>query len=226
MKAALLRVVLACIITATIFSSYGWNECADGAIPDVRVQATYTLTTATTATWTTTTRATWSVTRTHFVNVSRTVTQTKTFLSVGTQTIVTECPLYILISVTLLALVIVAAGAYVLGRRTRKPAPAIQPTSTYEGRFRPLSRIEIARSLPFEVSVSVPSVGKTVALEVAPDHTVGSLVETLASTLGLPKNRAYAVEHAGKLIGQPDFGKSIATFAIKEGSKLSLRVVD
>jgi hypothetical protein len=78
----------------------------------------------------------------------------------------------------------------------------------------------------FEVSTGVPSVGKTVTLEVATDHTLRSLVETLISTLNLPKDRAFAVECGGKLISQAEFGKSLGTFGIKEGSKLSLRVVE
>lgn len=76
----------------------------------------------------------------------------------------------------------------------------------------------------FEVSVSVPSVGKTVALEVAPNHSVGSLVETLTSTLELPSGRAYAIEYAGTLISQQDFGKTLGALGIREGSKLGLRV--
>lgn len=95
-------------------------------------------------------------------------------------------------------------------------------------RKRTRERVSPAAPVPagiFEVSVSVPSVSKTVTLEVAPDHTVGSLVESVASTLNLPKGRAYAVEYAGKLLSKPDFGESLATLGIKEGSKLSLRVV-
>jgi hypothetical protein len=90
---------------------------------------------------------------------------------------------------------------------------------------RPISE-EATQAGLFEVSVGVPSVGKTVTLEVAPDHTLGLLVETLVSTLDLRGDKRYAVEYAGRLIGQPDFGKTLAKLGIKEGSKLSLRVVE
>jgi hypothetical protein len=93
-------------------------------------------------------------------------------------------------------------------------------------RRRQVSAAEVGHNGTFEVSVSAPSVGKTVTLEVAPDHAAGSLVETLISTLGLPKGKAYAIEYEGKVISQIEFGKTLASFGIKEGSKLSLRVVE
>jgi len=89
-----------------------------------------------------------------------------------------------------------------------------------------VSVAEVGPAGTFEVSVNVPSMGKTVALEVAPDHTVGSLVESVTSALDLPKGRAYAVEYAGRLISQPDFGKSLAAFGMKQESNLTLRVVE
>ena len=92
--------------------------------------------------------------------------------------------------------------------------------------WRPSRVDETISAAEFDVPVNVPSVGKTVTLEVSPDHTVGSLVESVASTLKLPKGRTYAVEYGGKLIGQSEFGKTLATFGINEGSRLSLRVVE
>jgi hypothetical protein len=114
-------------------------------------------------------------------------------------------PWFALIAAVALIAAILAPVAYVVGRKTRQ---SVSPAGL------------------FEVSAGVPSVGKTVILEVAPDHTVRSLIETLTSTLNLPKGKAYAVEYAGKLIRQPDLGKSLATLGIREGSRLSLRVVD
>jgi hypothetical protein len=87
---------------------------------------------------------------------------------------------------------------------------------------RQLSVSEVTSAGHFEVSIGIPSVGRTVTLETAPDHTIGSLVETLISTLNLPTGKTYAVEYGGKLISQGDFGKSLAAFRIKEGSKLRL----
>jgi hypothetical protein len=78
----------------------------------------------------------------------------------------------------------------------------------------------------FDVLVSAPPVGKTVTLEVAPDHTLGSLVDTITSTLKLPKGKAFAIEHDGRLIEQADFGKTLGNLGIKETSKLTLRVVE
>jgi hypothetical protein len=140
-------------------------------------------------------------------------TQTETLVSVRTETesiSVLFGPLSTSDTLLLVALAVLAPAAYVVGRRTRKPVSAAEPP----------------RTGLFEVSVTVPSVGKTVSIEAGPDHTIGSLVDTLISTLNLPKNRAYTVEYAGKLVSQPDFGKTLATFGIKEGSKLSLRVLE
>lgn len=78
----------------------------------------------------------------------------------------------------------------------------------------------------FDISVTVPSVGKTVTLEVASDHTMKSLVETIVSTLNLPKDRTYTVEHAGEHINPPGFGKSLGNLGISERSKLTLRAVE
>jgi len=113
---------------------------------------------------------------------------------------------FALIAAVALIAAILAPVASVLGRRTRQS--------------------KVAPAAMFEVSASIPSAGKTVTLEVAPDHTIGSLVETIVSTLNLSKGRTYAVEYAGRLISQPEFGKSLAAFGIKEGSALSLRVVE
>jgi hypothetical protein len=46
------------------------------------------------------------------------------------------------------------------------------------------------------------------------------------STLELPKDTRCVLDYAGKLIGQQDFGKSLAALGIKEGSKPSLRVME
>ena len=112
--------------------------------------------------------------------------------------------------VFLVALAILVPAAYVASRRARRPS----------------SIVEAKRAGLFDISVGVPSVGKTVTLEAAPDHTVGSLVETLISTINIPKDKRCVLDYAGKLIGQQDFGKSLAALGIKEGSKLSLRVVE
>jgi hypothetical protein len=151
------------------------------------------------------------------VTVTSTETHTVTFAetrtSAHTET-VAEAILFGPLSVTdallLVALVVLAPLAYVLGRRAR----------------RPVSVTELPRTGLFEVSVTVPSVGKTVSIEAGPDHTVRSLVDTLMSTLELPKDKRCVLDYAGKLIGQQDFGKSLAALGIKEGSKLSLRVVE
>jgi len=144
---------------------------------------------------------------------TRIFSSTETHTSVRTET-ETVSVLFGQPSVTdtllLVALVVLAPLAYVLGRRARKSVSVAEPS----------------RAGPFEVSVNVPSAGKTVSIEAGPDHTVGSLVDTLMSTLNLPAGKAYAVEYTGKLISRPDFGKSLATFGINEGSKLSLRVVE
>lgn len=91
---------------------------------------------------------------------------------------------------------------------------------------RELTRVEPTLIGPFDILVSVPSVGKTVTLEVASDHTLGSLVETTVSTLKLPKDMIYAIEYAGRLLSQQDSGKSLGSLGIKEGSELTLRVVE
>lgn len=115
--------------------------------------------------------------------------------------------------VTIVAVgVIIGLAVYALSKRRRIGRPISVAGATQAGLF--------------EVSVSVPSVGKTVTLEVAPNHTIGSLVESLTATLDLSEDKAYAVEYEGRLISQADFGKSLATLGIKEGSKLSLRVVE
>jgi hypothetical protein len=111
---------------------------------------------------------------------------------------------------TLIAVTVVAVGAII--------GLAVYALSMRSRIRRPLSVAGL-----FEVSVSVPSVGKNVTLEVAPDHNVGSLVDSVASTLNLPKGKGYVVEYAGKLISRPDFGKTLGDLGIKEGSKLTLR---
>lgn len=147
------------------------------------------------------------------VKTSSAQTETEQPLSIQTQPEAAKSvawPLSGSWALVLAALVVLATVAYVVGRRTQQS----------------VSAAKVAPVALFEVSASVPSVGKTVTLEVAPDHTVGSLVETLTSTLDLPKGRAYAVEYEGRLISRAESGKTLATFGIKEGSKLSLRVVD
>ena len=111
----------------------------------------------------------------------------------------------------------------VLSRRVTMPFPTVLRR---RDAWKPSRVNETIPSFVFEVSVSVPSAAKTVTLEVAADHTVGSLVETVTSALNLPKGRAYAVEYGGKLISRGDFGKLLSTFGIKESSKLSLRIVE
>jgi hypothetical protein len=138
------------------------------------------------------------------------VTSTETRTSVRTETAASVLGFSMMDALLLVALVVLVPVAYVVGRRTRKP----------------VSVAELPRAGLFEVSVNVPSAGKTVSIEAGPDHTVGSLVESLASTLNLPKGKAYTVEYAGKLISQADFGRTLGVFGIKEGSKLSFRVID
>jgi hypothetical protein len=141
----------------------------------------------------------------------RTVTSTQisvytaTQMSTRTETVpVLFGSLSLTYALLLIALASVGVVAYVVGRRTRKPVS------------------EPSRTGLFEVSVTVPSVGKTVSIEAGPDHTIGSLVESLASTLNLPKGKAYAVEYEGGLISQSDFGRTLGALGIKEGSKLTL----
>jgi hypothetical protein len=92
---------------------------------------------------------------------------------------------------------------------------------------RPISITRAAAESPlFDVAINVPSVGKTVTLELAPDHTVGSLVETLISTLNLPRDKAFVLDYGGRLIGQSDFGRTLDVLGITDTSKLSLLVVE
>jgi hypothetical protein len=137
------------------------------------------------------------------------VTSTETHTSVRTEIAASVFGFSMMDALLLATIVVLAPLAYVLGRRTR-PVPVAEHAPTGL----------------FTVTVSVPSVDKTVTIEVAPGHTVGSLVESLASTLKLPKDRTYVVEYAGKVVGQPDFRKTLGVLGIKEGSKLSLRVVE
>lgn len=104
--------------------------------------------------------------------------------------------------------------------------PLIEQGRDGKGATDPSSAVEVLPSGLFEVSVAVPSVHRTVTLEVASNHTVGSLIEAVAMTLNLPRERKHALEHAGKVISQTDFGKSLGVLGIKEASKPTLRVVE
>ena len=111
----------------------------------------------------------------------------------------------------------------VLSRHVKLRFPAILDRKETSGTA---DATKVIAASVFEVSVNVPSVGKTVKLEVASDHSVGELMETLISTLNLARSRAYALGHAKQLISKTDFGKTLGTLGIKEGSKLSLRVIE
>jgi len=63
---------------------------------------------------------------------------------------------------------------------------------------------------------------KAVRIEVDPNHTVGSVLETVVGGLGLPKDRAYALVSGNKELGPDSYPMTLQAAGIRSGDKLDL----
>jgi len=73
-----------------------------------------------------------------------------------------------------------------------------------------------------EVMVSDVSTNKSVRVEIAPNHTVGSILETVVNGLGLPRDRAYSLVLGGKELGPETYANTVQSMAIRDGDQMDL----
>ncbi len=73
-----------------------------------------------------------------------------------------------------------------------------------------------------EVTVVDVSTNRSVKLDVTPSHTVGSVLETVVSGLGLPDDRAYALVRGGRELGPDVYSAQLQSLGVSEGDQFDL----
>lgn len=73
-----------------------------------------------------------------------------------------------------------------------------------------------------EVMVSDVSTNKSVRIEVAPNHTIGSILETVVNGLGLPRDRAYSLVLGGKELGPDTYVGTLESMGIRDGDQMDI----